>query len=260
VHLAADRDWRDKGNVDSCGVVYFALERAGLLERSLLAYQIRDDVPSNIPLIFSPALIDLGDLKSVEKIVATVKTAEYQFGCSVGLIAIDTYNKGIAAGGRDEDKAKDQNAVNANMRRILGQVNVHIAGVGHMGKDENKGERGSNARLADVDLLVKVSGDPIRSVEIDKANDQPDGALTTFTLDVVKIGDDEDGDPIETTILSRDATLGPCAAKPRGKKTASQHTILKHAILDAYDRLADGVAASSGLNGKSVRKISVESL
>ena len=49
--------------------------------------------------------------------------------------------------------------------------------VGHTGKDESKGSRGSNAILGDVDVMVTLSGDHIRTATVTKANDAPEGPL-----------------------------------------------------------------------------------
>jgi hypothetical protein len=114
--------------------------------------------------------------------------------------------KGIAAGGGDESSAKDQNIALTNLRRVLDKANVHIATIGHTGKDESRGERGSNAKLADVDLQVQIKGDTIRSANVKKANDQPEGLLTTFRLEPFDFGPDEDGDPFRTFILSGETT------------------------------------------------------
>ena len=58
-------------------------------------------------------MIDLG---CVDIISDTVKAVEAQFGQAVGLIVIDTYAKGVAAGGGDEDKAQHANIVAATSR------------------------------------------------------------------------------------------------------------------------------------------------
>ena len=79
---------------------------------------------------------------------------------------------------------------------------MHIATIGHTGKDETKGERGSNAKLADVDVLVQITGDVVKSATTKKANDQPDGPLTAFQLEPFEFGPDEDGEPFRTFILS----------------------------------------------------------
>src|SRR5262249_60553790 len=109
----------------------------------------------------------------------------------------------IAAGGGDEISARDQNIALANLRRIVDKTNVHIATIGHTGKDEGRGERGSNAKLADVDLQVQITGDDsTRTVHVRKGNDQPEGVLTSFQLKPYQFGADEDGDTFQTYILS----------------------------------------------------------
>ena len=129
-------------------------------------------------------------------ILATIHAAEKRFGIRVGYIVIDTFAKGIAAGGGDEDKARDQNKCLTNLRRLHERAELHVAIVGHTGKDETRGSRGSNAHPADVDVQVQISGDEIKLARVIKGNDQPEGELTTFKLESAELGIDEDGDPI----------------------------------------------------------------
>jgi hypothetical protein len=112
-------------------------------------------------------------------------------------------------------KAKDQNIALANLRRVLDRAHIHIAGIGHTGKDESKGERGSNARRADVDLYVQVSGGVTRTATVMKANDQPEGVLTSFQLEPFDFGADEDGDLFRTFILSKEVITGVAAKASR---------------------------------------------
>jgi hypothetical protein len=104
----------------------FALERADLFKRRLEAYRQRDGL-QGLPIAVADTVIDLLNPACVD-IVSTVREAERNFGCSVGLIGIDTYAKGTAANGGDEDKAKDQNRAAANPRSIHSELknNVHI--------------------------------------------------------------------------------------------------------------------------------------
>jgi AAA domain len=153
IHLASGEDWRGHRTKSRCGVVFFALERADLVRRRLTAHKLRNKLP-NLPIAVAGQVIDLMHRDCVDVILGAIRQAEQHFSCEVGLAIIDTYPKGIAAGGGDESSAKDQNIALANLRRVLDQAPIHIAGIGHTGKDESKGERGSNARLGDVDLLV----------------------------------------------------------------------------------------------------------
>jgi hypothetical protein len=86
--------------------------------------------------------------------------------------------------------------------RLHERADLHVALVGHTGKDESKGSRGSNAHPADADLQVQIFGDAIKTVNVIKGNDQPEAELTTFKLEAAELGIDEDGDPITTAILS----------------------------------------------------------
>jgi RecA-family ATPase len=203
VHKASSRDWRSYHTKGRCGIVYFALERADLVKRRLAAHRRRDDL-EDLPIAVAGQVIDLMNRSCVDTILATIRKAEQRFVCDVGLIIIDTYNKGIAAGGGDEDKARDQNIAQANLRRVLDQAQIHIAGIGHTGKDESKGERGSSARLADVDILVQITGDIVKTATVKKGNDQPEGTLTSFQMEAFDFGVDEDGDRFGTFILTTD--------------------------------------------------------
>jgi hypothetical protein len=154
-------------------------------------------------------MVNLMDKNCVETIVAAIKEAEQHFGIGVGLAIFDTYAKGIAAGGGDEDKARDQNIALANLRRVIDQTYIHIAGIGHTGKDESRGERGSNARLADIDVYVQIdSSAAVRTATVDMANDQPEGLLTKFELEPFEFGLDEDGDPFRTFIVRKEMPAG----------------------------------------------------
>jgi len=64
--------------------------------------------------------------------------------------------------------------------------------------------RGSNAALGDVDLMVEISGDTIRTATVTKANDAPESPLFSFKSEVHEFGTDEDGDPITVNIVSSD--------------------------------------------------------
>ena len=84
-------------------------------------------------------------------------------------------------------------------------TDVHVALIGHTGKDESRGARGSNAHMGDVDMMVQISvADDIRTATITKINDGAEGVLTRFKMEPVTLGQDEDGDDITTAIVSDD--------------------------------------------------------
>jgi hypothetical protein len=206
IHIADGRDWRGHRTKEQCGVVYFALERGDLVKRRLIAHAARDSgFATKLPFSIARQVIDLLKATCIGEIVATINDAAEYHGCNIGVIVIDTYAKGIAAGGGDENSAKDQNMTLANLRRVQEETGVHIAIVGHTGKDEKKGARGSNAFVGDVDMMVQFSGDKeARVAEIIVNKDGAEGLLTRYRLDVAVLGKDEDGDDITTAIISAD--------------------------------------------------------
>ena len=230
VHVARGKDWRGHRVKQSAGVVCFALERADLVRRRLIAHKLRDGL-GPLPIAVTGQIIDLLNRNCVDTILATIREAEQRFGRGVGLATFDTYAKGIAAGGGDEDKARDQNIVQANLRRLFDRgCHIHIAGVGHTGKDESRGERGSNARLADVDVQVQITGDDIKTATITKANDQPEGVLTGFRLEPFDFGPDEDGDVFRTFILSREVYAGESGTSRQ--KPSNRQVLALRALAD----------------------------
>ena len=206
VHVASGKDWRGYRSKDRCAVVYFALERGRLVKRRLAVQAMQAMGPPNLPIAVASQVINLLNSKCVAIIVETIRAVEAHYKIAVGMIVIDTYNKGIAAGGGDESSAKDQNITAANLQRVEDQTGVHTALIGHTGKDEKRGARGSNAHLGDVDMMVQfsINDDGTRTATITKINDGAEGVLTRFKMEAVILGKDEDGDDITTAIVSDD--------------------------------------------------------
>jgi len=121
----------------------------------LLAHGSRQSL-NDLPIVVSNATIDLTKPDAFKMVVDTIRAANSCFGMETGLVIIDTFAKLIAAGGGDENSAKYQGAVFANVQRMKLNADVHVALVGHTGKDETRGARGSNAILGDVDVMATI--------------------------------------------------------------------------------------------------------
>jgi hypothetical protein len=215
-HLAAGRDWRGFKIRRPLGCVYFAFERAGLTRRRFQAYAKRDSV-SGLPIVVCDRIIDLMDIKCVDDMTHTIAQVEHQFGIPVGFCVVDTYAKGIAAGGGDENSAQHANLVAANMKLVHEAVAnpLHIATIGHTGWNGTH-QRGSSGKLGHDDLQVLISGDIVRTAKVVKGNDQAEENLTAFQMETISLGRDEDGEPLSVGILSASAAAAPkAAAKPR---------------------------------------------
>jgi hypothetical protein len=141
----------------------------------------------------------------------------------------DTWNKGIAAGGGSEDKAEHQNAAAANLRRLIEQLPaLHCLTIGHAGKDVSKGERGSNATEGDRDTGFAVKGENgTHALEVAYANALPEGeVITTFEGELIEIGKNEDGEPVNSFIVSRQP-VAMHAAKATKTLTDKEQLVLE---------------------------------
>jgi hypothetical protein len=208
IALSSTRQWRGYTVKKKVGCVYFALERGDLIKRRMRGYAQRDKL-KDLPIAIRKGIVDLMDPKCVDHFVTTIKEAATGFGCDVGLIIIDTFSKGIAAGGGDENTAKDQNRVYANLRTVQELTGVHVALVHHTGKDESKGARGSSAHAGDMDVLIQFAVEKnFITVRVTDANDQATGVMTRFEMEDIRIGVDEDGDSLHTFIVDLEDEYG----------------------------------------------------
>jgi hypothetical protein len=253
VHVSSGQDWFGYRNKEAAGVVYFAIERADLVRRRLQAHGIRNNL-QGLPIAVVSATIDLTKPDAFKKVVDTIREAERCFEVSIGLVIIDTFAKLIASAGGDENSAKDQGLVFANVQRVKNATDTHVAMIGHTGKDEARGARGSNAILGDVDLMVSIAGDDVRTATVTKANDAPEGLLFSFKSDIHEFGQDEDGDPITVNVVSDEVVSAQSNQKsrdrwPKGLKLV--HEAVTGALLDkGIDHRVNG-------DGPMVRAVNV---
>ncbi|WP_426615403.1 AAA family ATPase [Bradyrhizobium sp. McL0616] len=236
VAIASGADWFGHRNKCPTGVIYFALERADLVRRRLLAIAKSKGI-ERLPIAVVPAVIDLVRPDSVRRVLDTIADVEAEFygpdydseGArtrGAGVLIFDTWAKLVAAGGGDENQAKDQGAIFANLQRIKNVTGgPHVALIGHTGKEAERGPRGSSAIVGDVDMLVTISGEDIKTATISKANDAPEGPLFSFKSKVHEFGLDEDGDPITVNIV--ETADAPAPTSRSAKLSANQQTFFR---------------------------------
>lgn len=263
VSMAFKQDWhghRYRVSDDmpaSVGVLYFALERADLVRRRLEA-EIKSrglDVDRAATIAVVPGIVDISTPDGLKKAITTYKNVEAFTEDFMGVVIFDTHAKLIAAFGGDEDKAKDQGRLFTNLARFKEETGgPHVALVGHTGKDETRGARGSNAIYGDVDMLVTISGDTTKTATVVKANDMPEGPLFSFRSKVFEFGKDEDGDPITVNIVESAEGTGTVCAPTRSKWSKGLR-LVKDCIDEA---MADNGADYQIANGPTVRAVDVQ--
>ena len=134
------------------------------------------------------------------------------------LVVVDTLARTYGAG--DENSTKDMGAFITACDAIR-EAGAHVLVVHHGAKDESANmPRGAIALVGAADLVVKVKkgGEGAPSVAIvQAAKDDEDGAELPFRLEVVTVGEREDGTPLETCIAEE-------AAAGRGKRNGPSLT------------------------------------
>ena len=216
---AGEQSWHGFRINKKYAVVIFATERGVLVQKRIWCECQREGF-GQIPVSITGGTLNIMDPGCVKEMVGTILRAEDALGIEVALISIDTFSKALAAGNGDENLARDQNIAWGHMRRVHEVMarwhSVHINAVGHTGKDESRGARGSNAATGDNDVLLQIKTEGlIKNVSIEKANELPEGPFMRFKMEPYNTGlTDEDGEAIDVWIASSDTlAAAPGAAK-----------------------------------------------
>lgn len=229
IHRAALLPWfgrRNKGGAG--GVVYFAAERANLVRMRLRAQLADMGLSGDLPIAVVDAEVDLSRPHSSGLAIRTIKEIQDKIGIPVDLGIFDTFAKMIAAGGGDEQQAKDKGIFYANLDDIQRETGIHSAVIGHTGKNADRGERGSNASTGSVgvEVLITREGD-IGTATVTKANYIAQGPLFSFRSKMHLVGIDEDGDREEVHIIDSGAIdPQPKRASNEGGLKKNQKTLL----------------------------------
>jgi hypothetical protein len=248
-------DWFGYRCKEKTSSLYFALERSDLVKRRLIAEckTLEIDFP---PIAIIQKQFTLSRPGEHRLLADTIKAAEDQFGMAVGIATFDTLAKLIAAGGGDENSARDCNMVFANVTELKNETNVHVAFAAHTGKEVSRGTRGSNAQPGDFDVEVIISGDTVRTATVTKRNDGPEGPLFSFASEMYVFGQDEDGDPIDINIAV--STMAP-SEKSKGHRGPSAKDRLALKALDEVT-LAEGKPAPTSMQlPASIRVVPIDS-
>jgi hypothetical protein len=130
--------------------------------------------------------------------------AELQAIGPVALIVVDTLARAMA--GTEENSAKDSSILVGNCQTISEKTGACVMLVHHTGKDESRGMRGSSNLPASADTEIELERpsetDNVRIAKLGKQRDAPDYCdLFHYELVAVTLGQDEDGDPITSTVV-----------------------------------------------------------
>lgn len=116
------------------------------------------------------------------------------------VVVLDTTAQVMPGG--NENASEDMGKLLLHCRRIHQVTGALVILVHHAGKDASRGARGWSGLKAAADAEVEIERTPLgRAIRVTKQKDGEDGLEYGFTLDVVQIGADEDGDPITSCVV-----------------------------------------------------------
>lgn len=121
------------------------------------------------------------------------------------LIVMDTFAQVMP--GANENSGEDVGKALQQCKRIHHHTGAMVLLIHHSGKDSSKGARGWSGlkAAADVELEVNRSGE-MRSITVSKLKDGKDGQSYGFSLGIVPLGEDEDGDEITSCVVLYNAS------------------------------------------------------
>jgi hypothetical protein len=193
--IADGREWHGHRCI-AAPVVYVCLEgEAGLAQRlQALRSRFGDDIGASMRFVTAP--FQLLDSDSVTELADVIIEA----GGMGAVVVLDTLNR--ATPGADENSSQDMGLAVAASKALQAMLGGLVILVHHTGKDATRGMRGHTSLFAALDAVVEVVRDgDSRTWRVGKSKDGADGAEHAFRLDVVPLGDDEDGDPVSSCVV-----------------------------------------------------------
>lgn len=237
--VATGQPWRGR-KVRQGAVVYIALEGGNGAAARVEAWKLArwENPDQAVPFFLVRAQVDLRNPEGqTEAVIEAVREAERLSGQPVALVVVDTLSRALAGG--DENSSEDMGAVVINCDRIRAETKAALAVVHHSGKDTAKGARGWSGLRAATDTELEVLApeeddeDKVRTLKVRKQRDlEGDGAFP-FTLEQVRVGTDDEGDPITSCVvvhLADDAKPGRRRGLTLDQQTALR--ILQDAIAE----------------------------
>lgn len=188
--------------------LYVYLEGAAGMAKRVKAQQITGRDCSGLK--FLGTSLDIRNEDDRAELIGCIKAA-----FAPGIVLIDTLAQSMP--GADENASQDMGAGIRGLQDIQQQLGVTVIAVHHVGKDASKGPRGHSSLFGALDFAIEVRRDGDgREWQLTKAKDEEDGQLHPFTLRVVELGEDEDGDLITSAVVHEftDEPPPPKRAKP----------------------------------------------
>ena len=208
--IARGAPWRGR-KVKPGRVAYIAAEGADGFRKRLAAYAQHQNVDlADVPMTVLNAAPNLLEKQDAVDVARGIKASG-----GADLIIVDTFAQ--TTPGANENAGEDVGKALGYCKRIHEVTGAMVLLIHHSGKDATKGARGWSGLRAACDAEIEVvRGATSRALRLTKSKDGEDGLEWGFDLEVVKIGVDEDLDPITSCVVV-EAALPVVGAGPAKK-------------------------------------------
>ena len=209
-HVAAGIDWHGR-KVKQGLVVFFAAERKPLTERRIAAWRKRHGV-TNIPFVVVGGKLDLTTgLVDSTALASTIAELEAKSGHKCVLIILDTVTRTFGPG--DQHQSRDMSKYIQSVDALNRATGAHIAAIHHSPWSDDRGKGAIDLDGAvDVSFVVNMRGTGLAkkfTLACTGSNDGEEGVITSFILESVAVGTDEDGNVTTAPVVAQaDTTAG----------------------------------------------------
>ena len=191
-------------------VVYIGLEGKAGLRTRIAAWQQEN---GSAPLANLKIITDNFNLKTKGEVIDLANQIKAE-SMGNGVIVIDTLNQ--ASPGSDENSSVDMSNNIAHLKLLQELTDGLVIIIHHTGKNTAQGLRGHSSLKAALDANIEVAGGYKKSWLLEKSKDGKDGICRGFTLKVIKLGLDADGDEITSCVVEQDHNLIFAKPEPSG--------------------------------------------
>jgi hypothetical protein len=173
--VATGKDFAGRKVLRRGAVLWLAAEGAWQVDKRIrAAVRALDCDPDNQPVYVQragvPKMLSDGGEAAMMKIVREAEaTAKEEFGVPLALVIIDTMIKAAGYKKSENDAVEVNNAIQV-MDYISFRAKCFVLALDHMGKDEDRGARGSSDKPSSVDVYaeIKTNGGRTRSLHVIK--------------------------------------------------------------------------------------------
>jgi hypothetical protein len=199
LHVAAGLEYRNRRTVQQ-PVIYCALEGHGGIDNRVIAAAEEIGI-TDAPFALVKATDNFRDPEAAERVASIANELVQTFGGDNPIVAIDTYQAALGAGGSDCDPAAVSEFIQNVQKYLLTSCTVLI--LHHFGKDASRGGRGWSGLRASLDFELEIDNtDGLRTLRVTKSRDGSDRQpACCYELIGREIGVNEYGEPVSVVVV-----------------------------------------------------------